>query len=193
MLTRCLSCGKTLCQACAKKLVKGSWPLGNMHSPCPQCNAKFGDGPVLIPAAWAADYDRAGVGLEAAAYVRTLKNWSQWIIFWSLVNLGSTMLLLLAGGKSDDAAGPAAPPAFLALFLATSIIALTASIACLASRIPWPGFYLVFSLYLVFVGITNLWDGTGFWRGLGVVQILLGFWCMRDARRYAAARIKTGG
>jgi len=192
VLTRCASCGKTLCQGCTKKLVKGSWPVGNMLSPCPQCKARFGDGPVLIPAAWAADYDRAGIGLQAAAHVRTLKNWSQWVIFWSLVNLGSAILLLLAGDQSGDAAAPPVPQALLALLLATSIIALIASMVCLGSRIPWPGFYVIFSLYLVFLGIMNAWSGTGFWRTLGVVQILLGLWCMRDAKRYGAVRPKTG-
>jgi hypothetical protein len=192
ILTRCVSCGKTLCQSCAKRVLKGGWPLANRNSPCPQCGAKFGDGPILVPAAWAADYDRAGIGLEAAAYARTLKTWSKWIIFWSVLNGGGVLSTLLAGRQSDDALASQSPEALAVFFLAVSLVALVASIACLASRIPWAGFYVVFSLYLVLVGVMNVWEGNGFWRAAGIVQILLGLWCMRDAARYAEARHKSG-
>ena len=127
--------------------------------------------------------------LPAIDYAKKLKGWAKWMVFWGPVNfilLGAIWAMVEFSGGSYQFK---IPEVIIYISAACDIVAFIAGIACLAMRMPWPGFYVVFSLYLVFVGISNVFMGSGL-AGLilGPIQIISGLWCIRDATRYSTAR-----
>jgi DNA-directed RNA polymerase subunit RPC12/RpoP len=183
--SKCARCGNTMCGLCL------DLQKPNAHTPdhevlCPECGAKFGDGPVLMPEQVAARYDTEGIGVEATGYVKDLRSWAGWLIFWSIVNFFG-MASLMSEAASSPEVELGVPDALVVLSLFGDVIVFFSAVICLASRVPWAGFYVIFSLYLISIGVLNLF-AKGFWTFLGIVQIIIGLAVIGKGSSYSASR-----
>ena len=189
MQSKCPRCGNILCGKCID-LQKPNERVPTGEVICPECGSKFGDGAVLVPAQWAESIDKAGIGIEATGYAKDLRNWAGWLIFWTVVNFFATASLL-AEGEDAPGGGVGMPEPLAYLSLLVAAVVFISAIACLASRVPWHGFYMVFSIYLIMIGVSNLFGSLSFWTGLGIFQIILGIKLIGDATKYSTSRTDT--
>jgi len=186
--SKCPKCGNVLCGKCIE-FQKPNEKFPSSEVLCPECGTKFDDGAVLVPTQWAENIDKAGIGLEATSYVKDLRNWAGWLVFWTIVNFFGTVALLSGGPDSEVGVGMPEPLAYLSLFV--DIMVFISAIACLASRVPWHGFYIVFSIYLIMIGISNLIGPASFWTGLGIFQIILAVKLIGNSSKYSTSRTDT--
>jgi len=162
--------------------------------------------------------------LKLNIYIKKLKNWAKWIIFWSIINsalfalvwaqiksslnitslnIASLRLTLhqlflyityaLKGETFLFTLPFSGKEIFFLISFPIDIVAGIAGILCLSSKSPWHGFYVVFSLYLISVGIFNFSYGSvgEFARLLGILQIGAGLWSISYVRKYYCIRSKV--
>lgn len=157
---------------------------------CPDCGKAFGDGPILSPAGSApyapgSPEEEATRGAGGFDYVKDLHSWAGWLIFWSIINTGS---LFVGGGVEEElpelTASEMAIGFGVGCFLvAIGLLVLVSAIVCLATNPPWPGFYIIFGVYLITIGLLNL-TGGGCWTALGIFQLLIAIGTFINYGRY---------
>jgi hypothetical protein len=189
--SKCPGCGTVLCGRCME-FQKTNPIVPDSEVRCPECGRKFGAGPILVPQSWAEEHDTAGVGLHAMSYVKDLKTWGKWLVFWTVINfLG--WAAMIAAPEAGEESMSALPGFLIMVALIFDVAVFVAAVACLASRTPWSGYYILFAVYLLMIGIFNVFSGGGFWVGLGVVQIICAITVMGKASKYSMARTDIGG
>ncbi len=206
MHSKCARCGYVMCAPCLE-MQKPDDRLPDREALCPDCGSPFGDGPILVPSA-ESTYSatpgqttyappppaRAVAAAKEFDHVKNLRTWAGWLIFWTIINTGS----LFVGGGGEDmpelSDGEMAIAFGAGCFLVSiGLLVLASAIACLVTRPPWPGFYIIFGVYLVIVALLNLLGG-GFWMGLGVVQLIISVSLFRNYGRYLTEhRAMQGG
>ena len=181
--SKCVGCGKIICGQCIDLLKPKGYVLPK-DVQCPDCGLKIGDGPALVPEPLAERFDTQGIGVEATTYVKDLKSQSVWIIIWSIVNFfGGLLLLSDAGDMPELAIGM---PLFLMyILLGMSVLAFISAVTVLVSAVPWHGFYSVYGIYMIVIGISNAMT-PGFWRFLGIAQVFIGIGLILRGAKYSS-------
>ncbi len=189
--SQCAACGYTMCSQCLE-FQKPSEMMPDREALCPGCGKPFGDGPVLVgeahPSYGNVAHRDQGVSVEAATfnYINDLHNWAVWILIWSVINTGSEIYFL-----HEEAQG-LAPGEFLVpsglgcVIMFIDFAVFISSIICLVKRPPWPGFYFVFGIYLIEIGLMNMSAGD-FWFAVGIFQIGIAVTLFINFGKYRAA------
>ena len=173
--SQCANCGYTMCSQCLE-LQKPGELMPDRETLCPGCGKSFGDGPILLhlshPDYMKISHKEVGPRVEEATfnYVRDLKTWAWWLLFWSVINTG-----ILVWGLMQDASnlGPGeflVPTGLGCLIIIIDLSVFVSAIVCLTRRLPWAGFYIIFAVYLTEIGLFNLTAG-GIWFAVGVFQL----------------------
>jgi hypothetical protein len=168
-----------MCSPCLE-MQKPSDIMPDRDALCPDCGKTFGDGPILLPAGHtsyiAPSPAEQAASVEAGTfdYVKDLRSWAGWLIFWTVINTGG---MFFGGGGEEElpelsAGEMAVATALGCALIGVGILVFISAIVCLATRPPWPGFYIIFGIYLISIGLLNL-TGGGFWSGLGIFQLVI--------------------
>jgi hypothetical protein len=142
----------------------------------PNAGGISADGPTLVTE-WHTEYEQAARPAQGAIdgkgkhnYVKDLKGWAFAILVWSVINTYFLFQPVEGDIEPIEEGAMVIYNGIICITVGLNAIMFIGGLVCLLVQRPWPGFYILFGLYLLSVGLLNM-TGGGFWLFMGIFQI----------------------